>query len=705
MHELKGRHIISELQKKWTIRILLAHLVFVLAITLFSSAIAIRVFHVSWVCIPVMFFLFSLLSFRFIYKNLTEEDVSKFLNITFTELQESTGLLLKPYADLNLLEKLQVHTVEQVITENVRQPKRIARQLRTSFILLLAAFLACLVLFVVPVNLKETDTSTPGNNSSLVRRETKLPQVDEVSIQVTPPAYTGKRVREQDKFNVVVEEGGNLFWHISTTSEVEGVQLIFNDKSVLQLQPVNKNYTRWSTHKQVRSSGFYQVQIGSSLSELYQLEMIKDQPPVIVVQFPKPNTVIAPWEPQSSPLTVSLSDDYGIKNTFISATISSGSGEAVRFKEQQLAFANFKSGADKYKLQKQIDLRLLGMKPGDELYFYVSATDTYNQEKRSDIYIVKIEDTAQLMSLEGLASGINIKPEFFRSQRQIIIETEQLLKDQDKISTDEFAKRSNDLGVDQKLLRLRYGKFLGEETDVEIGKDPDHAEEGSSVTDLGNAEKMMDEVSHKHDNAEDATFFDAQTKKQLKATLAEMWKAELQLRTNKPKEALPFEYIALKLLKELQQQTRVYVAKTGIRTTPLKPEKRLTGELGKIIQPVQQQNFLQGPDETMIQRKALGILEQVRNKEIIQGPSREILEQAGVHLSMKAAAEPATYLSALEAYRRILKNVHTPADLSLAGSALQQMIRAASRLPRPSGTSPDMQLSQRYFRNLNRRND
>ncbi len=107
--------------------------------------------------------------------------------------------------------------------------------------------------------------------------------------------------------------------------------------------------------------------------------------------------------------------------------------------------------------------------------------------------MLRIEDTAQLMEMEGLMSGINIKPEFFRSQRQIIIETEQLLKDSDTISVEEFKKRSNELGVDQKLLRLRYGKFLGEETDVEIGNDHDHDEEGhNEANDFGNTQKRID---------------------------------------------------------------------------------------------------------------------------------------------------------------------------------------------------------------------
>src|ERR1700759_5522833 len=81
------------------------------------------------------------------------------------------------------------------------------------------------------------------------------------------------------------------------------------------------------------------------------------------------------------------------------------------------------------------------------------------------MYILSLADTAQLMSLEGITLPTNIKPEFFRSERQIIIETEQLLKEKDTIAVQAFKDKSNDLGIDQKLLRLRYGKFLGEEAE------------------------------------------------------------------------------------------------------------------------------------------------------------------------------------------------------------------------------------------------
>ena len=223
-----------------------------------------------------------------------------------------------------------------------------------------------------------------------------------------------------------------------------------------------------------------------------------------------------------------LKDDYGIADASVMATVSSGKGEAVKFKEQELRWnEGFGGYGTAYSLSKVLDLGALGLKPGDELYFYCRAKDNRGQESRTEMYIISLADTAQLMSLEGMAMSTDVKPEYFRSERQIIIETEQLLKEKDTLALTVFQSRSNDLGIDQKLLRLRYGKFLGEEAEEGEPGSGDTTDFGA----FGDATKILDVYTDKHDNAEDATYFEPGVKQQLKATLSEMWKAELKLRT------------------------------------------------------------------------------------------------------------------------------------------------------------------------------
>ena len=384
---------------------------------------------------------------------------------------------------------------------------------------------------------------------------------------------------------------------------------------------------------------------------------------------------------------MSISDDYGIDSARIRATTASGAGEAITFKELNIPFAGFRSGGTKYNLQKELQLSSLGMMAGDELYFYITATDNNKQEKRSDVYIVRLEDSAQLMSMPGLVNGLDVKPELFRSERQIIIETEQLLKEKDTISEQNFKTRSANLGTDQELLRLRYGKYLGEETETEIG-DEHASTEQNNASDFGNREKVIDEFSHKHDIAEDADFFDAATKKQLQLMLTEMWKATLQLKTYKPAAALPFEYNALRLLKDLQQKTRAYVAKTGLQTTPLNLDKRLSGELDKISQPVNKITSLQKDSSLLLLRRASGVLEKIRAKEPLKKEEIEALDAAGLQLSVKAASEPSHFLAAYEAVRRIRENKAKSGDINVVGNALQKLIISVSGTPQQSSSAP-----------------
>ena len=88
---------------------------------------------------------------------------------------------------------------------------------------------------------------------------------------------------------------------------------------------------------------------------------------------------------------------------------------------------------------------------------------------------------------------------------------------------------------------------------------------------------------HAHDNEESATFFFQSLKLKLKAALSQMWDAELYLRLYEPGKSLPYQYTALKLLKEISNDSRIYVHRTGFEPPPIKEEKRLSADLTEII--------------------------------------------------------------------------------------------------------------------------
>jgi hypothetical protein len=206
---------------------------------------------------------------------------------------------------------------------------------------------------------------------------------------------------------------------------------------------------------------------------------------------------------------------------------------------------------------------------------------------------------------------------------------------------------------------------------------------------------VLDAFTDKHDNAEDATYFEPAIKQQLKATLTEMWNAELRLRTFKPQEALPYEYKALRLLKDLQQKSRAYVAKTGVKLTPLDPAKRLKGTLDGIGQPVTQASREQEPSTEDKLRMALSILESKR--ESIPAPSLEILREAERQLGRQAVEHPAEYLTGFQALKRILAGTRTPVDARLVQQALRKLVPTPEPNPSAPSLAADAGLSQLYF--------
>jgi hypothetical protein len=707
MLKAEGQNWIRNLRIKWVSFYLISTFAIALAIALVLSAIGVYLLNFSpWlfaVAFPVILGIF--LFIKPIWKT-TDLDVSRFVNNQYPELEESADLLLQSQVELSMLQQLQRSKIENILP-NLPQPKEPVKKLYLGFAILLLAVLISFGISKIP-QADKTDLATQETKTSAPVIKENIPaEISDFSATIIPPAYTGKGERKQKQFTITAETGAKIDWKIATNIGIKKLKLIFNDNEIIPLKPVNPEHTQWSYSKTINKSGFYQLDLDGKKSDLYQIEVIPDLPVTIKITQPKQHTTIDIGQPEKFNLNVSLTDDYGINDAFISATMASGKGEGVSFTEEKLSFNTSFGNKKNLTLSKLIDLKSLGMKPGDELYFFIKAMDNHGQSSRSDVYFVSIVDTAELMSLAGMTNGVNLVPEYFRSERQIIIDTEKLLKEQSSIPAQTFKTRSNDLGIDQKLLRLRYGQFLGEENETEIGGDHDDHDEHAAHTGegekFGDVTAIMDKYAHKHDIAEDATFFEPEMKAQLKAVLTEMWNAELRLRTYKPQEALPYEYKALRLLKDLQQKSRAYVAKTTVKTAALKPEKRLSGELDKITQPVQKMSFEQKEKRTVSLKISLALLENRRTGKKFSDQDRFLLSETEKYMIGAAADNPATYLNALTSLRKLSTgNKLMVKDIDLVQQAIQKMINVEPAKPQTQSAGPASALYQNYFNNLNK---
>jgi hypothetical protein len=637
--------------------------------------------------------------------------MSSFLNRSYPQLEESAQLLLIQRQSLSLLQTLQVQKISPVLAALPEPPA--IRQVLKKALLVLGAAVVVSVLTALTASLLHVYNNNSNHNNqtpTTAPPENILPGIASFQVQVTPPAYTNNKSRQQQQFSLKVEEGSTVKWEIHTNQKVPALQILFNSQDTLAFIAVSGDSTHWTLQRNIQQAGFYQLSLAGHASQLYTLEVIPDLPVNISIITPQQYTTIDPGREALTRLSVQLTDDYGIKSAGIVATRASGKGESVSFKEQQLSFPVSFDGRRQMTLNKVLDLHALGLRAGDELYFYVKALDNHGQESRTDMYFISLPDTAELLSMSGMESGINQVPEYFRSQRQIIIDIEKLLQQQASIPLDTFHLRSNVLGDDQKLLRLRYGKFVGEEWESG-GHSPDdghdHGHEGheaEEVPPVADIKAIEDQYAHKHDNAEDATYLEPAQKAQLKNILTEMWSSELKLRTYYPREALPYAYKALRLLKDMQQKSRAYVSKTSVKMPPLRPEKRLTGELDKIGDPNNKKNNQADNQPELLLQQAMGVLEQLKYQPTITPQQMPLLIDAERKIGARAVKAPADYLAALNAIRKITSQTGktNKATVVQVQAALQKMMKEGVLLPQKEGSTTGNELADHYFNQLNK---
>lgn len=498
-----------------------------------------------------------------------------------------------------------------------------------------------------------------------------IPEFKSAKIAIIPPAYTKLPKRESNDLNVSTLSGSLLQWKITfTQSENLEVRLANNRGEEIAFRKQQGSFIH---SDRLTGSGLYAIKgyWKDSLvyqSEFYRLEAIPDLAPKIEPASKELYNYHFLKDKKTIRISAKVSDDFLVKQAFIIATLARGSGENVKFREVKfpLSPTDFKQAS----LQKEINLNELNFAPGDELYYYWAAIDNKTPQanfSKSDTYFLVFKDTAQVEEAELATMAVNIMPEYFRSQRQIIIDTEKLIASRKKLAQKQFASVSNEIGFDQKVLRLRYGQYLGEEFETSIGgagappsgadggnmldafthksdgegeaaerrasepaHEHDHGKEHSDAGEKDPIAALMEQYVHAHDDAETNTFYEQSTRSLLKMALEQMWQSELHLRMYEPEKALPFEHKALEYLKSAQHKARTYVKKSGYDPPPIKEkEKRLSGELKEISSDLNQTKFFDTKSTAQLAAEISGYLEMnTRSKNQELG-----LQQIGAALS------------------------------------------------------------------------
>ncbi|WP_155832791.1 DUF4175 family protein [Hymenobacter swuensis] len=681
-------------------------------------------------------------------------NVARQLDRQHPALEDSTALLLTHTDTLNLLGQLQQQRLltrwPELGASGALLPVDWRKPSGTLVALLLIAGVVWWQRPVVgPAGTPAASAAVSLHFNEQPGQPAAAPRILTTHLQVTPPAYTRQPVFSPTTPSFRCPQGSRVRWTV-TVSRPAGAPILELGGRKLALQPVPGRPTEFVFQQPVTASALYRLRFAGQVSDDYAIEIQPDQAPTIRIISPKAYTLVEFGRPPQVLINAQLRDDYGLTRARLVATVAQGQGEAVKFREVVTDLSGQLRGQPTAAtLRPVLRLPALGLTYGDEVYFYLQTWDNQQHLTRSDTYLVQWEDTTVQESALDVSFGVNTAPAYFRSQRQIIIDTEKLLAEQRGLPAATLLERSNEIGFDQKILRMRYGKFLGEEADETIGgatrpseadapaEEPglgsvvaeDHAEpepaaspekhsaddghdhghdlpSSSATTHEARTAELMEPYMHRHDDSETADFLEPTVKAKLRAVLSEMWESELRLRTGRPREALPYEYRALRLLKEVQQQTRAYVKKAGFTPPPM-PEAttRLTGDLAGAAAPRRQQQVAAPAQQPAI-RSALRTLTQVQAGAKPAAGSTAALEQAGQELARAALQKPGAYLTALRDLRRLTSALRagqpTPSvNFPLLERALTSLLPPARPAP-VSRATPASGLTRRYFQELSR---
>nr|WP_314859530.1 hypothetical protein [uncultured Undibacterium sp.] len=510
-------------------------------------------------------------------------------NASFPELEDSMHLLASDDYTLasssvaqlqraRLLQKIEHAFSDAACRHLVRQYLSFPRS-----VIILSCLLA-MVWFFVPAQ-----TTAPKENplASGLKAKQTLQHHSALSLHVIPPAYTKLPAFTSAPKEMQIPENSQVRWCVTMPSGTESAKEalsinLSNGQALSFTQHGETHCAEWQASETV----FWSWSADAAKTRIV-LKVQLDQAPQIKITTPTEMVQVLAQDAKQVRIALRITDDYQITQASMHMTLARGSGENIRFSDKEMPVPQSKDSKLR-EWDKLWSLSELGMEPGDELYFFVRATDNADKNPhitRSPTYTLRLP-SPEAAAEESLALPMLVKVESLRSQRQIIIDTEQLLADikaNPKLNPNLIRTRSEMIAGDQGALRRRYGKFLGEESSLFADDDSDHGDHA----DHGEHEKkgenapvdLAAQYGHAHDQEENATLFDEATKKILRRALAAMWDAEKSLRAITPASALAPENKALEAIKQLQQADRIYLHKAAFTPPAIKEEKRMSGDV------------------------------------------------------------------------------------------------------------------------------
>jgi hypothetical protein len=274
--------------------------------------------------------------------------------------------------------------------------------------------------------------------------------VRSVRIEVDPPRYTALPPHAAQGWAVRAEEGARVRFEVELAGDADRAVLRFGDEEQAMARGGDGT---WRAERRARQNELYTFRASAVGREavrgpLARLDVVRDQPPDLQVLRPGPLTLVSAPAPGSLDVEVAAHDDYAVAGVEARLVLARGLGEQVTFRELKLPLGARPDGH----FTARLDLAALGLAPDVEIFLRCEAWDNREPEPgrtRSSTLRIRMPHPEERLSA-ALAAGIALPSAFamFRSERQIILDTEQLLRDQPRLSAAELQRRAEGIGFD-----------------------------------------------------------------------------------------------------------------------------------------------------------------------------------------------------------------------------------------------------------------
>lgn len=381
-------------------------------------------------------------------------------------------------------------------------------------------------------------------------------RLDDIEVRVTPPAYAGGGATTLDDPSSVAALIGSTV-SIRGRGPATGVTATLSGP--VRVSSADRG---WAVSLVMPAKPAALTLRDRSYERIVVLDPRVDAPPKVVLATPVRDTTLRVPRLVVQ-LNATATDDVGLASGHFEYLISTGSGEVFTSRTvttPPVQFGRGKGGA----LSATLDLTSLRLGEGDVVSMRAIAGDANTLSGpgigTSDTRTIRIARSGEYDSLSIEAAAPAPLDSSALSQRMLIAMTEQLVREQPKLTRAELVRRSTEIGDLEDRIRKRVDEILAQ------GADHPHGEEeaGAPPPTLEEAEPSDEDAGPRNPD--------------LMVAYNALWEAVRSLQIAEPGPALPPMRVALVALDKVRLSNRLYLRGMPPRIIVNLERVRLTGK-------------------------------------------------------------------------------------------------------------------------------